>query len=60
MSGKKRHPELEQVEIDAIRKVMEEDDSNIDHYFLLKLQATLLLSLYFSIQMLWFPTRVIY
>lgn len=60
MSGKKRYPELEQVEIDAIRKVMEEDDSNIDHYFLLKLQATLLLSLYFSIQMLWFPTRVIY
>lgn len=60
MSDKKRYPELAQEEIDAIRKVMEEDDTNIDRYFLLKLQATLLLSLYFSIQMLWFPTRVIY
>ena len=60
MSDNNKYPELESEEIDAIREEMARDSTNIDRFFLLKFHTILLLCLYFSSLMLFFPHRVTY
>jgi hypothetical protein len=60
MRDKTKDLELNQEEIEAIRKEMASETTSIDRFFLLKLHTTILLCLYFSSQMLFFPQRVTY
>tara|TARA_R110002167_G_scaffold80007_3_gene220194 strand:- start:262 stop:792 length:531 start_codon:yes stop_codon:yes gene_type:complete len=58
MRDKTKDLELNQEEIDAISKEMASETTSIDRFFLLKLHTIILLCLYFSSQMFFFPQRV--
>lgn len=60
MRDNEHNAELDDEEIAAIREEMQKEDSNIDRFFLLKLHATFLLCLYFSMQMFFFPEGIIF
>lgn len=60
LSKNGKYPELDAEELDAIREEMGKISTDIDHYFLLKLHALILLCLYFSALMLLAPDKVTY
>lgn len=60
MSGNKKYPDLDAEEIDAIREEMNKGSSDIDRFFLLKLQITGILCLFVSAMMLFTPELVTY
>tara|TARA_R100001377_G_scaffold85283_1_gene71246 strand:- start:1774 stop:2310 length:537 start_codon:yes stop_codon:yes gene_type:complete len=58
LSNNDKYPRLESEEIDAIREEMGKNSSDIDRYFLLKLHTILILCLFSSALMLFFPAQV--
>ena len=60
MLNEKKCSKITQKEIDALRKGMEKGSTDIDRFFLLKVHAAMLLCLFASSMMLFFPQKVTY